>query len=252
MRSIRTGMKINTARAATAVGVLALLSGGAAWWATPERALADAVAAPVAGGPAATSYAEAVARVSPAVVTVRVEKRASANSDVNSRSGSRRTPRVARARVTCSNGASARRRPAPAPSSPSRRGSPRASMRRPPLPRSRLPLRPRPPYPNLPPRPRRLQRRPRPSTRSPPRGPRSCGRRSSHARPTPLPRSRRPRRPMPRAPWWGDWTASMSNPIRTAGPPCQVSARVRTRSPRPWGRASPPAGRRRSRSRRER
>jgi serine protease Do len=77
MRSIRTGVKMNAARTATAVGVLALLSGGAAWWSTPEVTLADSIAAPSAGGPAATSYAEAVARVSPAVVTVRVEKRAS-------------------------------------------------------------------------------------------------------------------------------------------------------------------------------
>ena len=38
MRSIRTGVKMNAARTATAVGVLALLSGGAAWWSTPERA----------------------------------------------------------------------------------------------------------------------------------------------------------------------------------------------------------------------
>jgi Do/DeqQ family serine protease len=61
--------------------VLALAGGGAAWWSSPEavraQAVAPAVAAPSPALPAVTSYADAVARVSPAVVTVRVEKRAS-------------------------------------------------------------------------------------------------------------------------------------------------------------------------------
>ena len=65
------------ARIATAAGVLALGAGGAAWWSTPDpvRAQAVAPAAPVANG-AVTSYADAVARVSPAVVTVQVQRKA--------------------------------------------------------------------------------------------------------------------------------------------------------------------------------
>ncbi len=75
--SIR-GSKVRLARAATALGVVALLGGGAAWWSNPDPVGAQAatVTAP-ATGPAATSYADAVAKVSPAVVTVRVEKKAS-------------------------------------------------------------------------------------------------------------------------------------------------------------------------------
>jgi serine protease Do len=74
--SIR-GSKVRLARAATALGVVAMLGGGAAWWSHPDAVGAQAaiVAAP-APGPAATSYADAVAKVSPAVVTVRVEKKA--------------------------------------------------------------------------------------------------------------------------------------------------------------------------------
>jgi serine protease Do len=69
---------LNMARAATVAGVLALGAGGAAWWSAPDSVQAQASAAPaVRSGPAATSYADAVERVSPAVVTVRVEKRAS-------------------------------------------------------------------------------------------------------------------------------------------------------------------------------
>ena len=66
------------ARAATALGVVAIAGGGAAWWATPDPVRAQAVAAPVAARPGtvATSYADAVARVSPAVVTVQVERKA--------------------------------------------------------------------------------------------------------------------------------------------------------------------------------
>ena len=69
---------VRLARAATALGVVAMLGGGAAWWSNPDAVGAQAaiVAAP-ATGPAATSYADAVAKVSPAVVTVRVEKKAS-------------------------------------------------------------------------------------------------------------------------------------------------------------------------------
>ncbi len=74
--SIR-GSKVRLARAATALGVVAMLGGGAAWWSNPDPVGAQAatVAAP-ATSPAATSYADTVAKVSPAVVTVRVEKKA--------------------------------------------------------------------------------------------------------------------------------------------------------------------------------
>src|SRR5262245_12449201 len=70
--------KLRVGRGVTALAILALAGGGAAWWSTPAplSAQAPAVAAPVSG-PAATSYADAVARVAPAVVTVRVEKKAS-------------------------------------------------------------------------------------------------------------------------------------------------------------------------------
>ena len=81
MRSHRHAWNMNGVRSATAVAALALASSGVAWWSTHDAVQAttpDAIAAtPVAAGPAATSYADAVARVSPAVVTVRVEKRAS-------------------------------------------------------------------------------------------------------------------------------------------------------------------------------
>jgi serine protease Do len=81
MTSHRHSWKLNGVRSATAVAALALVSSGAAWWSTHDAVQAttpDAVAAaPVAAGPAPTSYADAVARVSPAVVTVRVDKRAS-------------------------------------------------------------------------------------------------------------------------------------------------------------------------------
>ena len=54
------------------------LGGGAAWWSSPDAIQAQtAIVSPAAAGPAATSYADAVAKVSPAVVTVRVEKKAS-------------------------------------------------------------------------------------------------------------------------------------------------------------------------------
>jgi serine protease Do len=75
--SVRSA-KIRFVRLATAASVLAVGAGGAAWWSTPEpvRAQAGMVAtAPVAS--AVTSYADAVARVSPAVVTVQVEKKPS-------------------------------------------------------------------------------------------------------------------------------------------------------------------------------
>ena len=70
--------KVHFARLATALGVLAMVGGGAAWWSSPDpvRAQATVVSAP-ATGPAVTSYADAVAKVAPAVVTVRVEKKAS-------------------------------------------------------------------------------------------------------------------------------------------------------------------------------
>lgn len=77
--SVRSA-KIRFVRLATAAGVLAVAAGGAAWWSTPDAVQAQAQAAIVAtspAGPATTSYADAVARVSPAVVTVQVEKKAS-------------------------------------------------------------------------------------------------------------------------------------------------------------------------------
>jgi len=72
--SLRT--KVIFARGATAFGLLAMAGGGAAWWSNPDpvRAQVAAVSGPSAG-PATTSYADAVARVAPAVVTVRVEKK---------------------------------------------------------------------------------------------------------------------------------------------------------------------------------
>jgi Do/DeqQ family serine protease len=72
--SLRT--KVIFARGATAFGVLAMAGGGAAWWSNPDplRAQVAAVSGPSAGR-ATTSYADAVARVAPAVVTVRVEKK---------------------------------------------------------------------------------------------------------------------------------------------------------------------------------
>jgi Do/DeqQ family serine protease len=70
--------RVRFARLATALGVLSIVGGGAAWWSSPDAIQAQtAVVAPAAAGPATTSYADAVARVSPAVVTVRVEKKAS-------------------------------------------------------------------------------------------------------------------------------------------------------------------------------
>ena len=70
--------KVRFARLATALGVLSIVGGGAAWWSSPDAIQAQtAVVSPAAAGPATTSYADAVARVSPAVVTVRVEKKAS-------------------------------------------------------------------------------------------------------------------------------------------------------------------------------
>ncbi len=70
---------VTAIRVATAVGVLALGAGGAAWWTTPDpvraQAVAAAPAAPVARA-AVMSYADAVSRVSPAVVTVQVERKA--------------------------------------------------------------------------------------------------------------------------------------------------------------------------------
>ena len=70
--------RVRFARLATALGVLAILGGGAAWWSSPDAIQAQtAVVSPAAAGPAVTSYADAVAKVSPAVVTVRVEKKAS-------------------------------------------------------------------------------------------------------------------------------------------------------------------------------
>jgi serine protease Do len=82
MTSHRSSWKLNGVRSATVVASLALASGGAAWWSAHEPVQATApeavaAAAPMPAGPAATSYADAVARVSPAVVTVRVDKRAS-------------------------------------------------------------------------------------------------------------------------------------------------------------------------------
>ncbi len=81
MTSHRNLSRRSAVRGATAVAAFAVMSGGAAWWAAGDAvqatAPAAAVSAPVAGRPAATSYADAVARVAPAVVTVRVEKKAS-------------------------------------------------------------------------------------------------------------------------------------------------------------------------------
>ena len=83
MRSIRTVFKPTALRLATAVGALALASGATAWWSTPDVVVAStpaaAATAPLSspGTSAVPSFAGAVARVSPAVVTVRVEKRAS-------------------------------------------------------------------------------------------------------------------------------------------------------------------------------
>jgi serine protease Do len=76
----------STRRSVAPTGLaLALVAlGGAAWWSAdssaqiatrPPGVVAPAV--PVAGRPAPTSYADAVARVAPAVVTIRVEKKAS-------------------------------------------------------------------------------------------------------------------------------------------------------------------------------
>jgi serine protease Do len=66
-------------RSTSALAVLALLSGSAAWWSSQEAVQATTPAATIAASPGAapTSYADAVARVSPAVVTVQVEKKAS-------------------------------------------------------------------------------------------------------------------------------------------------------------------------------
>jgi Do/DeqQ family serine protease len=73
--------RVRPARLATALGVLAMAGGGVAWWSGPAGVQAVApppvVAAAPASVPGAASYADAVARVAPAVVTVRVEKRAS-------------------------------------------------------------------------------------------------------------------------------------------------------------------------------
>ena len=70
--------RVRLARLATALGVLGIVGGGAAWWSNPDAIQAQtAVVSQAAAGPAMTSYADAVARVSPAVVTVRVEKKAS-------------------------------------------------------------------------------------------------------------------------------------------------------------------------------
>ena len=81
MTSIRDSWKMKGLRAAMAFAALGLVSGGAAaWWSSPEVAHAGgpvaAIAAPATNNAVGTSYADAVARVSPAVVTVRVEKRA--------------------------------------------------------------------------------------------------------------------------------------------------------------------------------
>jgi serine protease Do len=70
--------RVRFARLVTALGVLAIVAGGAAWWSSPDAIQAQAaiVSSPPAG-PAMTSYADAVAKVAPAVVTVQVEKKAS-------------------------------------------------------------------------------------------------------------------------------------------------------------------------------
>ena len=70
--------RVRFARLATALGVLAIIGGGAAWWSGPDAIQAQAaIVSPPPAGPAMTSYADAVAKVSPAVVTVQVEKKAS-------------------------------------------------------------------------------------------------------------------------------------------------------------------------------
>jgi len=75
--SIRS-TRVRFARLATALGVLAIVGGGAAWWSSPDAIQAQtAIVSPAPAGPAMTSYADAVAKVSPAVVTVQVEKKAS-------------------------------------------------------------------------------------------------------------------------------------------------------------------------------
>ncbi|MBK5295606.1 MAG: DegQ family serine endoprotease [Vicinamibacteria bacterium] len=70
--------RVRFTRVATALAILAIVAGGAAWWSSPDavRAQTAVVSTPPAG-PAMTSYANAVAKVSPAVVTVQVEKKAS-------------------------------------------------------------------------------------------------------------------------------------------------------------------------------
>ncbi len=71
-------IRVRFARLATALGVLAILGGGAAWWSSPDAIQAQtAIVSPAAAGPAVTSYADAVAKVAPAVVTVQVDKKAS-------------------------------------------------------------------------------------------------------------------------------------------------------------------------------
>jgi serine protease Do len=70
--------RVRLARLATALGVVAIVGGGAAWWSSPDAIQAQAaIVSPPPAGPAMTSYADAVAKVAPAVVTVRVEKKAS-------------------------------------------------------------------------------------------------------------------------------------------------------------------------------
>jgi serine protease Do len=70
--------RVRFARLATALGMLAILGGGAAWWSSPDAIQAQtAIVSQPAAGPAMTSYADAVAKVAPAVVTVQVEKKAS-------------------------------------------------------------------------------------------------------------------------------------------------------------------------------
>jgi serine protease Do len=70
--------RVRFARLATALGVLAILGGGAAWWSSPDAIQAQtAIVSQAAAGPAMTSYADAVAKVAPAVVTVQVQKKAS-------------------------------------------------------------------------------------------------------------------------------------------------------------------------------
>jgi serine protease Do len=70
--------RLRFAQGASALGVLAVVSGGAAWWSSPDAVQAQgAIVSAPSAGPATTSYADAVARVAPAVVTVQVEKKAS-------------------------------------------------------------------------------------------------------------------------------------------------------------------------------